>query len=40
MMGILDDISRMPGAPIIEVLIIAALFAIYIFVLIIEEKWS
>lgn len=39
-MWILEEISRMPGAPIIEVLIIAGLIALLIFVIIIEEKWS
>lgn len=35
-----QKISTMPGAPVIEVLIIAGLIALFIFVIITEEKWS
>lgn len=36
----LEAIANNPAAPILEVLIIAALIGIYIFLLVIEEKYK
>ena len=38
MIRIFDKITDLPA--IIVILILAALFAIYVFLIIIEEKWS